>query len=50
MGDIFNEYLVRRKNGPKQLLYKGLIGVAAIGIMAVALYFLGVFALLVIRS
>ena len=48
MGDIFNEYLVKRKNGPKQLLYKGLIGVAAIGLMALALYFLGVFALLVI--
>ena len=48
MGDIFNEYLVRRKNGPKQLLYKGLIGLAAIAVMALALYFLGIFALLVI--
>ena len=50
MGDIFNEYLVKRKNGPKQLLYKGLIGLAAIAIMALALYFLGVFALLVIAG
>ena len=50
MGDIFNEYLVKRKNGPKQLLYKGLLGVAAIGIMAVALYFLGAFALLIIAG
>lgn len=48
MGDIFNEYLVKRRNGPKQLLYKGLIGLAAIAVMALALYFLGIFALLVI--
>ncbi len=48
MGDIFNEYLVRRKNGPKQLLYKALLGLAAIAIMAVAIFFLGMFAIIVI--
>ncbi|MGN1450957.1 MAG: hypothetical protein ACI4XQ_02565, partial [Eubacteriales bacterium] len=48
MSDIFNEYLVKRKNGPKQFLYKALIALAAIAVMAAALYFVGVFSLIII--
>lgn len=48
MSDIFNEYLVKRKNGPKQFFYKALIALAAIAVMAAALYFVGVFSLIII--
>ncbi|MBQ5972824.1 MAG: hypothetical protein IJL69_01375 [Oscillospiraceae bacterium] len=51
VGDVFNEYLVKRKNGPKQLLYKALIGLAAIAIMAAAIYFhLGAFILIIVLA